>query len=83
MIWKCSFESADYYILYLSVVLGDEVPIAQFLFDMFETVDGISQNLKQYLIFNTSYKIIERSSNTQKIKNEINKTIIMFDYYVR
>lgn len=46
MAWECAFEFADDNILYLSVVLGDEIPISQFLVDMFETVDGISENLK-------------------------------------
>lgn len=49
VIWKCAFEFANDNALYLSVVFGDEVPIAQFLVGMFEAIDGISENLKDFV----------------------------------
>lgn len=44
---ECLFKFADDNILYLAIVLGDEIPITQFFVDLLEVVDGIPKNLNQ------------------------------------
>jgi len=66
VIRKRASKLANDNIFYLSIVFGDEIPIAQFRIDMLEAVDGIPNDLEERFVFSRSdtcqivIKIIER-----------------------